>query len=442
MKIKLSDHFGYKKLIMFTLPSIAMVIFTSIYSIVDGFFVSNFVGKTQFAAVNFAMPTLMILGAIGSMFGSGGSALIAKTLGEKQKEKANRYFSMIVYIIIILGILFAVLGHIIIRPVMVLLGAQGEMLEYCIRYSRIIITVIPAFMLQYSFQVFFVLAEKPTLGLIATIAAGVTNMLLDALFIAVLKLGIEGAAYATATGVFVGGIIPIIYFACPNKSLLRLGKTSFKLQPLIRTAANGSSEFISNISMSVVGILFNSQLMKFSGENGVAAYGTLMYVNMIYVAIFFGYSMGISPVISYHYGAENKSELKNLKTRSFKLITVSSVVMTITALILANPLAHIFVGYDKELFDMTVHAFIISSFSFLIMGFPMFISAFFTSLNNGLISAVTSFSRTMIFQVGSVLLLPAIFGLDGIWFSMITAELGAAVVAVIFLVKNKKKYGY
>lgn len=442
MKIRLSDHFGYKKLLLFTLPSISMVIFTSIYSIVDGFFVSNYVGKTQFAAVNFIMPVIMILGAIGSMFGAGGSALIAKTLGEKQNEKANRYFSMIVYSSIILGIILVISGQLFIEPVMKLLGAEGEMLSNCLKYGRIIISFVPFFMLQYEFQTFFILAEKPTLGLVITIAAGVTNMILDALLIVVFDMGIEGAAYATASGLIVGGAIPILYFVRKNKSLLKLGRTTFQKRPLLRTMSNGSSEFVSNISMSIVGILFNTQLMKFAGENGVAAYGTLMYVNMIYVAIFFGYSMGISPVIAYNYGAQNTSELKNLKSRSFKLIGICSVIMTLLALLLSKPLAIMFVGYDKELLDMTIHAFIVSSFSFLFMGFPMFISAFFTSLNNGLVSAVISFSRTMIFQTGCVIILPIIFKLDGIWFSIIAAELGAAVMAVIFLISNRKKYNY
>ena len=442
MRIKLSDHFGYKKLLLFTLPSVSMVVFTSVYSIVDGFFVSNFVGKTQFAAVNFVIPIIMIIGAIGSMFGSGGTALIAKTLGEKDSKKANRYFSMVVYLTIIIGIVFAILGQILLTPVLRLLGAEGEMLRYCIRYGRIIIAFVPAFMLQYEFQTFFVLAEKSNLGLVITICAGLSNIILDALFVGVLGLKLEGAAIATATGLIIGGFIPLIYFARKNSSLLKLGKTRFMRKPLLLTALNGSSEFISNVSMSVVGILFNAQLMKFSGENGVAAYGTLMYVNMIYVAIFFGYSMGISPVISFNYGAQNMTELKNIKRKSFILIGIASIAMTAAALLLSTPLAALFVGYDKQLFDMTVQAFIISAFSFLFMGIPMFISAFFTSLNNGIISAAVSFSRTMIFQTGCVLILPVFFGVDGIWFSIIAAELGAAAVSILFLIANRRRYNY
>ncbi|MBQ3566628.1 MAG: MATE family efflux transporter [Oscillospiraceae bacterium] len=442
MRIKLSDHFSCKKMLLFTLPSIAMVVFTSIYSIVDGFFVSNFAGKTQFAAVNFVMPIIMIVGAIGAMFGSGGTALIAKTLGEKDSEKANRYFSMIVYLTIIIGIIFAVLGQLLLKPLLLLLGAEGEMLDYCITYGRIIIAFIPAYMLQYEFQTFFVLAEKSNLGLLTTIGAGVSNIVLDAVFVGILDFGLVGAATATVIGMIIGGVIPIIYFARKNNSLLRLGKTKFQRKPLLRTALNGSSEFVSNISMSVVGILFNTQLMKFAGENGVAAYGTLMYVNMIYVGIFFGYSMGISPVISFNYGAQNMPELKNIKNKSFMLIGITAVIMTVAAVLLSSPLATMFVGYDKELYDMTVHAFVISAFSFLFMGIPMFISAFFTSLNNGIISAIVSFSRTMIFQTGCVLILPTLFGLNGIWFSMIAAELGAAVISIIFLITQKRKYNY
>ncbi|MBQ7335567.1 MAG: MATE family efflux transporter [Clostridia bacterium] len=313
MSIQLSDHFTYKKLMRFTLPSIVMMIFSSIYGVVDGFFVSNFAGKTPFAAVNFIMPFLMILGAVGFMFGTGGSALIAKLLGEGKKEKANRLFSLFVYVSAILGIVIAIIGILVIRPIASLLGAEEEMLENCVLYGRIILVALPLFMLQMEFQSFFITAEKPQLGLWATVISGVTNMVLDALLIAVFELGIAGAAVATAISQAVGGILPLVYFLSPkNNSLLHLTKTEFDGKALFKACTNGSSELMSNVSMSLVGMLYNFQLMKYTGEDGIAAYGVLMYVSMIFMAVFIGYSIGTAPVIGYHYGAENHAELKSL----------------------------------------------------------------------------------------------------------------------------------
>lgn len=402
MKIQLSDHFTYKKLLRFTLPSIIMMIFTSIYGVVDGFFVSNFVGKTPFAAVNFIMPFLMILGAVGFMFGTGGSALISMKMGEGKKEEAKRLFSLFVYISAILGVVIAVFGIIFIRPITVLLGAEGEMVENCVTYGRIILLALPAYMLQYEFQSFFVTAEKPQLGLGVTIAAGVTNMVLDALFVAVFQWGLVGAAAATALSQAVGGIIPLIYFLRPNTSLLRLTKTKFDARALLKACTNGSSELMSNISMSIVSMLYNAQLMKYAGEDGVAAYGVLMYVNMIFLAAFIGYSVGTAPVIGYHYGAGNHSELKGLLKKSLTIIGIVSIAMFVLAEGLARPLAMMFVGYDEGLLDLTLRSFMIFSFSFLFAGIAIFGSSFFTALNDGLISALISFLRTLVFQIVAV----------------------------------------
>lgn len=442
MKIQLSDHFSYKKLLRFTLPSIIMMIFTSIYSVVDGFFVSNFAGKTPFAAVNFIMPFLMILGAFGFMFGTGGSALISKTMGEGDKERAKRLFSLFIYVSAGCGVVIAVIGIIFIRPVAEFLGAEGAMLDDCIRYGRIVLIALPAFMLQFEFQSLFVTAEKPHLGLGVTIAAGVTNMMLDALFVAVFSLGLVGAAAATAISQCVGGIIPVFYFLCPNSSTLRLTRTKFDGRALFKACTNGVSELMSNISMSIVGMLYNMQLIKYAGENGVAAYGVLMYVNFIFLAAFIGYSVGTAPVIGYNYGSGNHSELKNLLKKSLRLIGIFSVVMVVAAEGLARPLAAMFVGYDSELFEMTLRGFIIYSFSFLFSGTAIFGSSFFTALNNGLISALISFLRTLVFQVAAVLIFPLIWGIDGIWMSIVAAELMAVGVTVMFLLMKRKKYHY
>ena len=442
MRIQLSDHFTYKKLLRFTLPSIMMLIFTSVYGVVDGFFVSNFVGKTPFAAVNFIFPLLMVFGAIGSMFGAGGSALIAKTIGEGDLAKAKRLFSLFVYLSVLMGAVIAIVGFFTIRPIAAWLGAEDAMLDDCVSYGRILLLALPAQMLQFEFQSFFVTAEKPQLGLYVTLAAGVTNMVMDAVLVAMLPLGLSGAAVATALSQYVGGVVPIVYFARRNDSLLRLTATHYDGAAVLKAAGNGSSEFLSNVSMSVVSMLYNVQLMKYAGENGVAAYGTMMYVSFAFVSIFLGYSVGTAPIIGYHYGAGNHQELKNILKKSLWLVSIASVGMLILSEVLARPLSLLFVGYDQTLFDMTLKGFVIFSFSFLFSGIPIFGSSFFTALNNGLVSALISFLRTVLFQVVAVLLLPLVWGLDGIWISIVVAEVAATLVAVVCWIVNKRRYRY
>ena len=442
MKIQLSDHFNYKRLIKFTLPSIIMMIFTSIYGVVDGFFVSNIVGKTPFAAVNFIMPYLMMLGAFGFMFGTGGSALIAKIMGEGDKAKANSLFSLFVYITIALGVVISALSIIYLPQVATVLGAEGKLHSDSVLYGRIILLALPFYMLQFEFQSFFVTAEKPKLGLYVTVASGASNMILDALFMAVLRWGLVGAGLATALSQVIGGLLSVFYFAFPNTSLLKLTKTKFDFKALLKTCTNGSSELMSNISMSLVSMLYNIQLLKYAGENGVAAYGVLMYVNFTFVAAFIGYSVGTAPIISYHFGAKNQKELKSLLKKSLVIIGAFSVSMFIIAELFAWPLSYIFVGYDKELMALTLRGFMIFSISFLFAGLAIFGSGFFTALNDGLTSALISFLRTLVFQVAAVMLLPLIFELDGIWFSIIAAELSAALITVIYLVIKRKKYNY
>lgn len=441
-KIGLSDHFTYKKLIKFTLSPIIMMVFTSIYGVVDGYFVSNYVGKTPFAALNLIWPFIMVMGSIGFMFGTGGSALVAKTMGEGDNKKANEQFSFLVYISIIMSVVIALLAFIFMRPISILLGAQGELLRNCVLYGRILCTSVVFFVLQFEFQSFFVTAEKPKLGLYMTLLCGISNMILDWLFIAVFDFGLAGAASATAISQFIGGIFPIIYFSKKNSSLLKLTKAKFNLWALYRTCYNGMSELLSNISMSLVSMLYNAQLMKYVGENGVAAYGVLMYVNLIFLSIFIGYCIGTAPVISFNYGALNHDELKGILKRSMVILTTSSVIMFLLSLLLSRPLSILFVGYDKELLDLTQRGFFFFSFSFLFAGIPMFASSFFTALNNGLVSAIVSVLRTVVFQVAFVLILPLFLKVDGIWVSLACAELFALFVAVIMLIANKKKYQY
>ena len=442
MQIQLSEHFTYKKLLRFVMPSIIMMIFTSIYSVVDGLFVSNFVGKTAFAAVNLMMPFLMGVSALGFMIGTGGSAIVAKTFGEGKKELANEYFSMLVYVTIISGLIISVIGMFAVRPVAIMLGASGELLENSILYGRILFISLTPFMLQNVFQSFFVAAEKPHLGLRVIVIAGVTNMILDFLFVAVFHFGLAGAAFATVCGEFIGGLFPVFYFARKNSSLLKLGKAHFYKRVLLQTCINGSSELMTNLSSSIVNSLYNLQLMKFAGENGVAAYGTIMYVNFIFVAIYFGYSIGSAPIVSYHYGAANHDELKNLLRKSITLVSTWALSLVILAQLIATPLATLFVGYDPELFELTQHGFRLYSITFLINGFNIYGSAFFTALNNGPISAAISFLRTLVFQLACVLILPMIFDMNGIWVSVAVAELLTLCVTITFFVRQRNKYHY
>lgn len=442
MRIQLSDHFTFNKLLRFTIPSIIMMICTSVYSIIDGLFVSNYVGKEPFAALNLMMPFLMALGTVGFMIGTGGSAIVAITLGEGKTKKANKYFSMFIYVAIILGIVLGLLGIIFMRPIAIALGATEELLGHSIIYGRIIAAAIPAFMLQYIFQSFFVTAEKPGLSLKVSIAAGLTNVVFDFLFIVVFKWEIAGAALATAMGQIVGGVVPIVYFARENSSILRLGKTKFYGKILLKACVNGCSELMTNISMSVVNILYNLQLMKLAGEDGVAAYGVIMYANFVFAAVYIGYSIGTAPIVGYHYGAENTLELKSLFKKSLTLIGIAGICMTILGEVLSYPLTKMFVGYDEGLFQLTCHGFRLYAISFLICGFNIWGSGFFTALGDGITSAVISFLRTLVFQVAVVLILPMYLKIDGIWLAIVVAEVLALLVTGIFLVQKRKKYQY
>ncbi len=441
-KISLGEHFTFGKLLRFTLPTVIMMVFTSIYTVVDGFFVSNFAGKTPFAAVNLIMPVIMAVAALGFMIGSGGTALVSKVLGEGDREKADRYFSMLVMVMIGIGAIFTLVFEFIMEPVAILLQAEGDLLENAVLYGRILIAAIIPYMLQNVFQSFFVTAEKPALGLIVIVCAGVTNAGLDALFIAGLGLGIVGAAVATVIGQAVGGILPIFYFASKNSSLLRLRFVRPEIKPVLRACANGSSEMLTNLSASVINMLYNFRLMQFAGEDGVAAYGFIMYVSFVFAAIFFGYSVGVAPVIGYNYGAGNTDELKNLFKKSHVVIMVTGVVMFAAAEALSMPLSLLFVGYDQGLYELTLHGFRLFSFAFAIYGFNTFGSAFFTALNNGLISAVISFARTLVFQIAAVMILPIWMGIDGVWLSVVVSEGLCIAVTSAFVISNRKRYGY
>jgi putative MATE family efflux protein len=441
-KIRLSDHFTYSRLLRFTLSPIMMMIFTSIYGVVDGFFVSNFVGATPFAALNLIMPYIMIFSAVGFMLGSGGSALVAVTLGTGNKKRANEIFSLIIYTVIAVGFVFTIVGNLLVTKVALFLGATQELLPYCVLYARINLLGIPAFMLQNAFQTFLITAEKPRLGLHVTLAAGFTNMILDGLFMGVFHWGLGSAAAATIISQCVGGIIPLVYFLRPNSSRLRLGRTHFMGEVLTKSAGNGSSEFLSNISVSVASMMYNFQLMKYIGQNGVAAYGIIMYTNFAFIGMFFGYSMGASPITGYNLGAANYAELKNVYNKSIRIVSVAGFIMTAASIVLAHPLAMIFAGYDPDLLQLTTKAIRIYSLAYIFMGINIYGSAFFTSMNNGFISALISVLRTLVFQVAAVLIMPALFGIDGIWSSIIIANVLTLIVTVVCFVRYKDAYHY
>lgn len=442
MEIKLSDHFTYKRLLRFVLPSIGMMIFTSIYGVVDGFFVSNYVGKTEFAAVNLIMPFPMLLGAFGFMIGTGGSALVAMTMGQGKKKEANEIFSMLIKVLIIVGSMLSVLGIIFIKQIALLLGATEDLLQHCITYGAILMISLVPFMLTNTFQSFLVTAEKPDLGLKITVAAGVTNIVLDFLFIGMLRWGLVGAAAATGISQMVGGGLPLIYFMKENDSLLRFVPAKVDFKMLGKACFNGSSELMTNVSLSLVNMLYNLQLMKYAGENGVAAYGVIMYVNFIFVGVFIGYAFGSAPIIGYNYGAGNKEEMQNVFKKSLVFNIVFGVVMCMMAIFLAGVLSGLFVGYDADLFEMTKRGFSIYSISFVVMGLNIYASSFFTALGNGFISALLSFLRTLLFQLVCVLVLPIILKLDGIWLSIVAAEAMALFLSLIMFKKFKNKYGY
>lgn len=442
MQIQLSDHFTYKKLLRFCISPILMMLFISIYGVVDGLFISNFTGKTSFAAVNLILPFVFILGGFGFMIGTGGSALVAKTLGEGKQKLACHYFTMMIQVVLIGGMIFSMAALVCLRPIAEFLGASDEMMKDCLIYGGISLIFCTAFMLQNVFQNFLITAEKPQIALGATIAAGLTNMVLDALFVAVFQWGVAGAAIATGISQCIGGLLPLIYFCRPNDSCLRLIRTKLEWRTIGKACSNGFSEILSSISRSVVSMLYNYQLLRFAGENGVAAYGAIMYVEFIFIAIFIGFTISTSPIISFHYGAKNQYELRSLLRKSIHLTLLTGTIMTVISVVIAGDLAKLFVGYDEALCGMTEHAFVVFSISYVLAGLNIFISSFFTALNDGFVSALISFLRVLVFQLLCVLLLPVFFEIEGIWWAISLSEACALLVSVTFIVIKRHKYQY
>ncbi|MCQ2815517.1 MAG: MATE family efflux transporter [Bacilli bacterium] len=438
---KLDEHYTYKKLFRFVLPSILMMLFTSIYTMVDGIFISG-VSKEAFAGVNFIYPVISLLGAVGFMIGAGGSALIGKKLGENDKEKANQYFSLFVYVSAGFGIGLSILVYFFMPNIVEALQADSSIAPYCNEYGKIMICFIPLFILQMEFQSYFIVAEKTNLSTIITIACGLFNIILDAIFVPGLGMGVKGAAVATGICQTIGAVSSILYFSFKNQSLLRLGKTSFDGKALLKCITNGSSEFITNVSLSVVTIIYNYQLTKYIGTNGVAAYGVIMYVCLIFLAIFFGYEMGVAPLISFNYGAKNNEELQNLTVKSIKIIAIACVSMCALSYALSYPLSLAFGQGDTEYINLIFRAFLFFSLVYLFIGIPVFTSAFFTALNNGFISFIMSLFRTLFFPLLFAFLLPYLMGSDGIWIALFISDTCSLILAIHLLVVKNKKYNY
>ena len=446
--IHLSDHFTYKKILRFTIYPILMMLITSIYWIVDGFFISNYVGPSAFAGVNLIFPVVMIVACIGFMFGSGGAALVSKKLGEGDSDGANKTFSLITYVTLGTGLILSLIFFFLVRPIAMgfasinQVEASEAMIDSAEVYGRIMVGGVFLYIMQGYFHSFFSVNEKSSLGFLFTLISGLTNMLLDYLLIGVFRAGVVGAACASLSGMFISAVGPFLYFRFGKNNLIKLGKPRWNLNEITQSIANGSSEFVSNVSGSIVTIVFNVQLLKYIGEVGVSAYGIIGYVCFVFFAIFIGYSIGIAPVIGYNYGAKNPVELTNVLRKSFVIISVSGVAMTLLSAGLADPITRIFSAGVGELHTLGVRAMRIFSICYLMAGFSMFGSSFFTALNNGLISALISFCRTLVFQLGSVFVLPLIVGVDGIWFSIIVAEFLSMVMTIIFISARRRKYGY
>lgn len=442
MDIQLSDHFDYRRLLRFTIPSMLMMIFTSVYGVVDGLCVSNYIGKEALASVNLVWPFSMFCSSIGMMLGTGGAALIARTLGRGQKERAKGLFSMIVAVAIIASLVITVIGMVFMPEIAVILGADEELLPLCITYGRILTLSLVFFVMQQMFQTLLITAERPQLGFGFMVGAGIVNIVLDILFLMVFHWGIEGAAWATLLSCIVGGLGPLIYFLTPNSSLLRFTRPLWDWRALLKACGNGSSEMVLDLSIPLCTMLYNVQLMKMSGQDGVAAFGVINYVCMIFMGLFIGYLMGMENIVAYHYGAENTQEVQNLRRRSVHLMLGIGLVMCLGAELAAAPLSRFFVGYDGHLTELSTHAFRLYATGFLIMGLNALASSFFTALGNGLVSAIIAFCRTFLFQSVSIFLLPIVLGLDGIWLSLAVGECLCLVVSWWYYRRYKTRYNY
>lgn len=444
--IKLSDKFNYSRLLRFALPSIVMVLISSVYGVVDGVIVSNYTDVEHFAALNLILPYITLLGAAGLMLGTGGSALVGKILGEGKSIRANGIFSLLTYTTIAIGLFLGLFGYITSDAVANILGADETMQHLSFEYSGIIFLFLPCYVLQLYFQSLLTTAERPSLALQITLLAGITNIALDILFVIYLKQGLRGAAYATGVSQTFGGLLPLLYFILNRKKSdinIKLGVALWDLKAICKSCVNGLSEWLMSVSLAIVSFLYYYLLLTGDrGEMGVDTYGVLLYFSYIFIAVSVGFSRGIAPVISYHYGASDRHELHSLLMKGLLIVLVLNLVSGITAQVLSAPLANIFVGHDKGLYEYTVVAFRIYSIHFFVTGFNIYISSFFTALNNGKYSGWISVLRTICFESISILTIWMLFGVDKIWWGVTIAEFLTMVIAFSFLFLKRNFYGY
>ena len=439
-EIKLSDHFSCAKLLLFAIPTIGMIMISITYDVVDGYFVSNYIGKTAFSAVNIIYPFQLLLSMVGYMFGSGGSALIAAELGDGNQQNARLYFTAIIKAAAAIGVVLAVAGVLLLRPVAVMIGATPEILEYGLPYGRTLFLFLPIMILGYTFQSILITAEKPKLGLYISLGNLFSNALLDWLFVAVFKWGMVGAAVATGIGACLNGLVPLIYFARPNSSPLHFCKGRVQVKPLLKACGNGSSEMVNDMSTSLIFVLYNYQLLRMLGEDGVAAYGVTVFVEGIFAAVFYGLAMQATSIVGYHFGAKNYPELKSLLKNGIILNFISGILMFVLAQVSAPLISRIYVGYDETVYRLSVHAMRMYAFAFLLQGFNEYASAYFTGLNNGLVSGILAFTRTFLIQTVMILVLPLLLGTDGLWLAQAATEVFAAVIAIVFFITRKHEY--
>lgn len=431
-------EFGFFSLLKFALPSVIMMMVMGLYSMVDSMFVSRFVSTNALSAINVVYPVINLLIGLGVMLASGGSAVIAAKMGAGKTDEARRDFSMIVTIGLASSIVIAVAGLIFIRPIVTFLGASELLVDYAVTYLAIILMFAPANMLQMLFQMFFVTAGRPGLGLTFIIGAGLVNAVLDYVFIVPLGMGIAGAALATGIGYLIPAAAGLIFFFGKKKELY-FTKPKFSAAVLGSSCSNGSSEMVSNLSMAVVTLVFNRIMMNLAGEDGVAAVTIVMYAQFLLSSIFMGFSLGVQPVISFHHGAGNRRNLKGIYRHCIVFIAIAAVSVFAVAMTLGPTLTTIFTPKDTNVWTLAVRGFMILPFCFLLEGFSIYASAAFTALGDGKTSALISFLRTFLFILTGLLTLPLAFGIDGVWLAVPVAELCSVLVVIGCVLWHKAK---
>ena len=419
-----------------------MMLFTSMYGVVDGLYLSHFSGKEAFAAITLIIPLPLLIGAWAYMIGAGGSAVIAKAIASDRQKDANEYFSFLVLISVLGSILLAGIGEIFLEPCAKLLGANDEMLPFCMTYGRILIAAVPLYVLQNVFQSFLTVAEHPKIGLAINLVSAFLNMALNFVFIRITNEVVTAVALATVVSQFVGGITPFVFFVRSKSTTLRFGRPHMPMSLLGPVFANGVSEFVSEIFHPLASVMYNYKLMELTGLNGVAAYGVLMNVGFLFGSVFLGFAVGSAPLFTYKYEREDHDELHSLFIKSTISVVLMGFLLYGVACMIEGPFAAEFFGGDELLITMTEEAFALHSLSYMVMGLAVFASAFFTAIHDSRVSFLISFLRTLLFEVLAILLLPMLFDLNGVWAASLTSEVLTLLVTVGLLISKKEKYQY